>query len=78
MTGGLRTGSRPGDAAIDEPYAYVAVWYPDRIGGLEDPAWNSTVITGAVITARELVEASDSGDELLSWLRTRRDLLAGT
>jgi hypothetical protein len=71
-------GISPGDAAIDEPYAYVAVWYPDRIGGLEDPAWNSAVITGAVITARELVEASDAGDGLLSWLRTRRDLLAGT
>ncbi|MEX2548993.1 MAG: hypothetical protein WD638_02095 [Nitriliruptoraceae bacterium] len=77
LEGGRRGsyGVSPGDAAISEPYAYVAVWYPDRVGGLDDPRWNSSVLEGAVLTAGELDPAVDADAQLVAWFRARRDLL---
>lgn len=71
-------GLSPGDDGVPEPYAYVAVWYPDRVGGLDDPLWNGGSFPGALLTARELAETGDPGAHLLHWFRERRDLLAAS
>jgi hypothetical protein len=68
-------GVSPGDGTIGEAYAYVVPWYPDRVGGLDDPRWNSAVLSGAVLTAEELDPSADACDELQAWFRARRDLL---
>lgn len=42
-------GASPGDHAIDEPYLYVSIWWPDRIGiDTDDPFWNAPSFTGAI------------------------------
>jgi hypothetical protein len=46
---GINIGFSPGDAASDEPYAYVGPW--DR-AGLDGPFWN--VPFGALRTRREV------------------------
>lgn len=68
-------GVSAGDERIGEAYAYVAVWEPERHGGLSDPWWNATVIRGAVLTAPALAQRTAPYDELLMWLRTGRDKL---
>lgn len=45
-------GASPGDASIPEPYLYVSVWWPDRVGLADldgDPFWNATGFTGRVL-----------------------------
>ena len=69
-------GLSPGDDGVPEPYAYVAVWYPDRVGGLDDPRWNGGSFPGALLRAHELAEVDDAATHLLDWFRERRDLLA--
>jgi hypothetical protein len=69
-------GVSPGDTLFPDPYAYVAVWYPDRIGGLDDPLWDATVLPGSVVLASEIATSADPGAALLSWFRARRDRLA--
>jgi len=71
-------GLSPGDDGAPEPYAYVSVWYPDRVGGLDDPLWNGGSFPGALIAARELAEVDDAAKHLLDWFRQRRDLLAAS
>lgn len=71
-------GLSPGDDGVPEPYAYVAVWYPDRVGGLDDPLWNGGSFPGALITAGALAEVDDPAAHLLHWFRQRRDLLAAS
>jgi hypothetical protein len=46
---GINVGCSPGDAASDEPYAYVGPW--DR-GGLDGPFWNAPF--GALRTRHEV------------------------
>lgn len=51
-------GASPGDDAIDEPYLYVSIWWPDRIGiDTDDPFWNAPSFTGAI------KRLSDFGDD---------------
>ena len=43
-------GASPGDHSIDEPYLYVSIWYPDRIGiDTDDPAWNAPAFVGSML-----------------------------
>lgn len=43
-------GASPGDPSIAEPYLYVSIWWPDRIGiNADDPYWNAPSFTGAVM-----------------------------
>ncbi len=43
-------GASPGDDAIDEPYLYVSVWWPDRIGlDTSDARWNAPSFPGALL-----------------------------
>lgn len=71
-------GLSAGDEAAPEPYAYVSVWYPDRVGGLDDALWNGGAFPGALMPASELVASEDPATHLLGWFRQRRDLLAAT
>jgi hypothetical protein len=69
-------GVSPGDDAVPEPYAYVSVWYPDRVGGLDDPRWNATAFPGAIALASGFGATGADTGSLLAWFRERRDLLA--
>jgi len=71
-------GVSPGDTTIAEPYAYVALWEPDRHGAHSDPWWSATALTGATMTARGLAETDEPGRELLAWFRAGRDRLLAT
>lgn len=43
-------GASPGDPGVPEPYLYLSIWWPDRIGvDADDPAWNAPSFTGAVL-----------------------------
>lgn len=63
----------PGDATIDEPYAYVAVWHPPRVA--DDPWWDATELAGITLMARRLAGADDAHRQLLGWFRSARDRL---
>jgi hypothetical protein len=52
-------GLSPGDDGVPEPYAYVSVWYPDRLGGPGDARWNADSFPGAVVLASELADAAE-------------------
>ena len=69
-------GVSPGDDADPEPYAYVSVWWPDRLGGLDDGRWNSGTFPGAVLRAVDLVGDEDVGATLLGWFTERYERLA--
>ncbi len=68
-------GVSPGDATIAEPYAYVALWHPERDGVGTDPWWSATDLAGATRTARELAATDEPARELLSWFWAGRDRL---
>jgi len=68
-------GVSPGDTTIAEPYAYVALWEPDRHGAATDLWWSATALAGATMTARELAATDGPGQELLAWFRAGRDRL---
>jgi hypothetical protein len=54
-TGGVNLGASPGDAAVAEPYLYVAPWTGVRPG---DPEyWNAAF--GAVVTRTQLRDVVD-------------------
>ena len=53
-------GASPGDQGIDEPYLYVSIWWPDRIGvEVEDPVWNAPSFTGAVLRLSDFPTDTD-------------------
>lgn len=47
-------GASPGDGAIDEPYLYLSIWWPDRLAIDDtDPFWNSPTFKGRVLRLSE-------------------------
>jgi hypothetical protein len=70
-------GCSPGDDAHPEPYAYVSVWSPDAVGGLDDPNWTATAFPGALVGLAEVAAQADPAAWLLGWFRAHRDHLAG-
>ena len=47
-------GASSGDPAVPEPYLYVSIWWPDRIGiDSDDPTWNAPSFTGAILRLSE-------------------------
>ena len=49
-------GASPGDDGIAEPYLYLSVWWPDRVGlgdDLDRAVWNSPSFVGAVLRASD-------------------------
>jgi hypothetical protein len=69
-------GASPGDTSIDEPYLYLSIWWPDRIGvDPSDPAWNAPSFTGAVLRASEFPAGQDPVETAVGfWLAGRNRL----
>ncbi len=56
-------GASPGDGAIPEPYLYLSVWWPDRVGldvsDLDRAVWNAPSFTGAVLRVSDFPPGED-------------------
>ncbi len=69
-------GASPGDHAIDEPYLYVSVWWPDKIAiDTSDPIWNSTSFVGSMLKVSEFSAAEDPIEVAAAFWRSARDRL---
>jgi hypothetical protein len=69
-------GASPGDGGIDEPYLYLSIWWPDRIGvDAEDPSWNAPSFTGAVLRASDFPADQDPVQVAAGFWREARDRL---
>ena len=67
-------GISPGDADHAEPYVYVAPWEPQPA---DAALWNATAFAGAELSWAAVLAAPDQRACALSFLRERRDALAG-
>jgi hypothetical protein len=73
-------GASPGDGGIAEPYLYVSIWWPDRIGVDGDaPVWNAPSFTGAVLRLSGFAEfggpSTDPVETAARFWREARDRL---
>ncbi|MEM7321511.1 MAG: hypothetical protein AAF531_00375 [Actinomycetota bacterium] len=69
-------GASPGDHSIDEPYLYLSIWYPDRIGvDAADPAWNAPSFTGAILKLSDFPADVDPVTVAADFWKTARDRL---
>lgn len=69
-------GASPGDDGIPEPYLYLSIWWPDRIGiDTEDPRWNAPSFTGSVLRASDFPADADPVQVAADFWRTSRDRL---
>lgn len=66
-------GASPGDAAVDEPYLYVAPHAPDAASTSD--VWNAESFRGAILPLSKLVDAPDQRAAALALFRQCRDLL---
>ena len=69
-------GASPGDHSIDEPYLYLSIWYPDRIG--IDPSaeiWNAPAFTGSMLKLSDFPAGADPVEVAVDFWRTSRDAL---
>lgn len=67
-------GASPGDDSIDEPYLYVSIWYPDRIGvDASDPAWNAPSFTGAILKLSDFPADTDPVTVAATFWKDTRD-----
>ena len=66
-------GASPGDHTIDEPYLYLSIWWPDRIGvDADDPAWNAPSFTGAILKLSDFPTDRDPVEVAAEfWLKAR-------
>lgn len=72
-------GASPGDASSDEPYLYVALWWPDRLSlDNDDGFWNAEAYTGARLPFSELAGSDDPRSTAAGFFRTARDRLIAT
>ncbi|MEM7274151.1 MAG: hypothetical protein AAF547_13790 [Actinomycetota bacterium] len=69
-------GASPGDHAIDEPYLYVAPWYPDKTSlDPADPAWNAPSFTGAILRLSDFPAGADAVATAVEFYTSHRDRL---
>ncbi len=69
-------GASPGDDGIAEPYLYVSIWWPDRIGiDASDPAWNAPSFTGAVLKFADF-PPGDPVEHAATFFSSTRDRIA--
>ncbi|MGF1597151.1 MAG: hypothetical protein ACFCVK_09515 [Acidimicrobiales bacterium] len=66
-------GASPGDDGIDEPYLYVSVWWPDRLGVSRDdvPFWDAPSFTGRVLRVSEFPSGDPVEVAASFWAETR-------
>jgi hypothetical protein len=69
-------GASPGDDTVAEPYLYVSVWWPDRLGIAEDPTWQTGTFVGRVMAVSAFPDGADPVAVAADFWRTTRDLLA--
>ena len=72
-------GASPGDGSADEPYLYLSVWWPDRVGldgDIDREVWNAPSFTGAILRAFEFPADRDPVEVAARFWGTRRDLLS--
>lgn len=70
-------GASPGDDGIDEPYLYVSIWWPERIGvDANDPAWNSPSFTGAILKLSDFPDGVDPVTVAADFWKSTRDRLS--
>ncbi|MEM9566183.1 MAG: hypothetical protein AAGA93_26420 [Actinomycetota bacterium] len=72
-------GASPGDAGVDEPYLYLSVWWPDRVGlagdDLDRDLWNAPSFTGAVLRLSDFPADEDPVDVATRFWFEHRDAL---
>lgn len=69
-------GASPGDHSIDEPYLYLSIWYPDRIGvDVSAEIWNAPAFTGSMLKLSDFPEDADPVEVAANFWRTSRDAL---
>lgn len=69
-------GASPGDQGIDEPYLYLSVWWPDKIGlDTADPRWNAPSFPGSVLRLSDFPSGADPVDVATEFWRSSRDAL---
>ena len=67
-------GASPGDHTIDEPYLYVAAWYPDRITvDFDEPRWNGAGFSGRMLRVSEFPTDQDPVEVAVGFWRQARD-----
>lgn len=69
-------GASPGDDAIPEPYLYVSLWWPDRLGlDRSDPFWNATTFAGRILRLSDFPVDHDPVEVAARFWLTTRDRL---
>ena len=69
-------GASPGDDGIDEPYLYLSIWWPDRIGiDTDDAAWNAPSFVGSVLRVSDFPAGEDPVAVAADFWRASRDRL---
>lgn len=69
-------GASPGDHGVAEPYIYVSVWWPDKVGlDRTDPLWNAPGFVGSMLTLSDFPDDSDPIEVAAAFWRTSRDTL---
>jgi hypothetical protein len=75
----MGVGFSPGDEYYDEPYFYVSI-YPapllTTLPALPVGHWHSHDFTAAVVTASRILEESDQGTAVGSFLRSATDIIS--
>ena len=71
-------GASPGDGAIAEPYLYLSIWWPDRLGldsESSDDYWNAPAFTGRVLRLSEFANDVDPVQSAVDFWSDARDRL---
>ena len=69
-------GASPGDHGIEEPYLYLSVWWPDKVGlDTNDTRWNAPSFTGSVLRLSDFPADEDPVDVATAFWRSSRDAL---
>lgn len=71
-------GASPGDHNSDEPYLYVSLWWPDRLDLGDDPRWNATAFTGAVLPVSSFAPDRSAVEIAADFWRTTRHAVNGS
>jgi len=72
-------GASPGDGAIDEPYLYVSLWWPDRLAiDASDGSWDAPGFVGSVLRVADFPTDVAAVDAAIEFWRTGRDRVLET
>jgi hypothetical protein len=71
-------GASPGDDGSDEPYLYVSVWWPERVGvDADDPFWNGQGFVGRIMKLSDVPADADPVRVAAAFWGEARDRLHG-